>query len=269
MRFSRLVPQVLFLTLLLTGATGSYASSLVLGSSDFHYSNGSTAATFDRFDGGWRVGNNAGQERLIAAVKLPQDATVNSFTMYYLDNSTGLIECNLLRALITASDHPGSNVLAALGSTEQDTSDHSKTDATIDNAVIDNTAYYYFVYVGMANSDGERKFLAAVIDYTDPVTAVGDQPTLSAGRAQAHPNPFRLGTSIEFSMQSEGPVSVDIYDIQGRLVRAIREAYLPAGNQSLSWNGLDDFGKATPSGVYFAQVKSRNEALAAKLVRVR
>jgi hypothetical protein len=215
----------------------------VVPSSDFHHSNPTPVASFDQFDGGWQVGNNAGQVRLIAPVKLPHDATVNSFTMYYVDNSTGLIECNLLRALITASDHPGSNALGATASTEQDALDHFKTDVGIVNPVIDNTAYYYYVYVG-------------------------DQTTLSVGRATAHPNPFRAGTAIEFSLPSAGPVSVDIYDLQGRLIRTIRDPFLPAGSHRLSWDGLDEFGEATPSGVYFAQVKGENRALAAKLVRV-
>lgn len=268
MRLPQFLPLASLLPILFAGATGAPAATLVVASSEFHNSTPTPVATFDPFDGGWLVGNNAGEARLIAPVKLPHDATVNSFTMYYVDNSAGLIECNLLRALITTSDHPGSNVLGATASSEQDALDHSTTDLGIVNPVIDNATYYYYVYVGMANDNGDRKFLAAVVDYTEPVTAVGDQTTLSVGRARAHPNPFRLGTSIEFSTQAEGPVSVDIYDLQGRLVRTIREAFLPAGNQSLSWNGLDDFGKAAPSGVYFAQVKGRNEALAAKLVRI-
>ena len=41
-----------------------------------------------------------------------------------------------------------------------------------------------------------------------------------------------------------------VYDVQGRLVRTLVDGNLAAGRHELRWNGVDDTGRAVPSGVY-------------------
>ena len=139
----------------------------------------------------------------------------------------------------------------------------------ITHAQIDNTTYYYFIQLGFnSGSDGFRRFYAAVIDYDQPVSA-GAAPIQGFGRASSEPNPFESSTAIRFSMNQAGPVTIDIFDVRGRRIRTIEEARLGPGTHTLTWDGHDDAGRKTGSGVYFAQVRGGNEALAAKLVRVR
>ncbi|MBK6900739.1 MAG: hypothetical protein IPH09_16305 [bacterium] len=43
------------------------------------------------------------------------------------------------------------------------------------------------------------------------------------------PNPFNPQTSIAFTLPSDGPGPVAVYDLQGRLVRSLHEGDLAAG----------------------------------------
>jgi len=61
-----------------------------------------------------------------------------------------------------------------------------------------------------------------------------------------------------------------VIDVAGRIVRTLRsDAPLPAGEQGVSWDGLDASGRHAPEGLYVMQVRAGSEVKAAKLVLVR
>ncbi len=93
----------------------------------------------------------------------------------------------------------------------------------------------------------------------------GVQRRLVAG----YPNPFGPETSIRWVLPESGPVTVGIYDLAGRLVRAFAPARLDAGEQTLVWDGLSDDGRAVPSGVYFCRVTGGGASEVGKVVLIR
>ena len=68
--------------------------------------------------------------------------------------------------------------------------------------------------------------------------------------AQNAPNPFNPSTEISFEMLRESPIKLQIVDLKGRRVRHLASVYLLPGRYSYTWDGLDDGGRAMPSGVY-------------------
>jgi len=46
--------------------------------------------------------------------------------------------------------------------------------------------------------------------------------------------------------------------VSGRLVRTLADRQFAAGKQLITWDGVDDAGKASPRGVYFTQVRFLN-----------
>jgi len=70
------------------------------------------------------------------------------------------------------------------------------------------------------------------------------------------PNPFNPSTEVRFVLTRAGSVEVGVYDLAGRLVRTLLAESLPAGERSLTWDGRDTAGRALPSGVYFARVRT-------------
>ena len=72
--------------------------------------------------------------------------------------------------------------------------------------------------------------------------------------ASAYPNPFNPETMISYSVRKDGPVSIRIYSIDGRLVRTLKDGeFTPAGTHEVRWNGLDGAGNRVASGVFFVK----------------
>ena len=78
-----------------------------------------------------------------------------------------------------------------------------------------------------------------------------------------YPNPFINSTCFQFEHNMEGSdmdVQVDIYTINGRLVKSLRQKILTTGSRlsndnCLSWDGTDEFGDPLAKGVYIYKVR--------------
>jgi hypothetical protein len=74
----------------------------------------------------------------------------------------------------------------------------------------------------------------------------------------AYPNPFNSSTTIVYKVADLGPVpaqiNIDIYDIQGRKVRALVDERKEVGIHRIVWDGKGNSGEDAPSGIYFARI---------------
>jgi len=90
---------------------------------------------------------------------------------------------------------------------------------------------------------------------------------------QNYPNPFNQSTVIRYRVGASGhsPVHVrlNIYDLQGRLVRRLVNENLPAGNYLTRWDGMDNAGRAVASGIYHYQLKTLNLLETRRMLLVR
>ncbi len=86
----------------------------------------------------------------------------------------------------------------------------------------------------------------------------------------SYPNPFNPTTTIEFFLASDTKVTLAIYDVAGRRVRAlISDEMTGAGLHKVDWNGKDDAGRKLASGVYFASFRAEGQVEARKLILLR
>ncbi len=67
-------------------------------------------------------------------------------------------------------------------------------------------------------------------------------------------NPSRGGASLSYRIERPGPVSVQLFDVSGKLLRTLEEGRYPAGARVIRWDGKDDHGQSVGSGVYFFKV---------------
>jgi hypothetical protein len=96
------------------------------------------------------------------------------------------------------------------------------------------------------------------------VSAAEKEPNLQAPAAfdllQNHPNPFNSETVITYRLaEPAATLRLLIYDVSGRLVRALFEGEQGAGEHQLTWNGHDDQGRAVASGIYFCFIHTGRE----------
>ena len=76
-----------------------------------------------------------------------------------------------------------------------------------------------------------------------------------------YPNPFNPQTQISFSVDKTIFISINIYDINGRLVKNIHNEKTSAGYHQLIWNS-DNIS----SGIYFVVLQSEDKVKTHKLM---
>ena len=84
-----------------------------------------------------------------------------------------------------------------------------------------------------------------------------------------YPNPFNPSTTIQFHLTESDVVTLQIFDILGRLVHTLVDEEVVAGLHSLQWNGKNSAGADVSAGLYFARFSTGNETNTIKLLLVR
>ena len=80
----------------------------------------------------------------------------------------------------------------------------------------------------------------------------------------AFPNPFNPATNIKFSVETYGYLSLQIYDINGRLVKNLVRSEMEPGFYDIKWNAGN-----YSSGIYFCRLTTENNVLTSKLLLVK
>lgn len=132
------------------------------------------------------------------------------------------------------------------------------------------TAYYF----GLKTADEVPNWSPVSNSPSGFTTSTSSVPSDSLGSAglrlsSPSPNPFRRKTSVSLQVDeaSGAEVSARIFDVQGHEVRLLHEGRLPSGSTDLVWDGRDNDGTSTPSGVYFLIVSTGKAVQRLKVVR--
>ncbi|MBN1154491.1 T9SS type A sorting domain-containing protein [candidate division KSB1 bacterium] len=72
--------------------------------------------------------------------------------------------------------------------------------------------------------------------------------------SQNYPNPFNMSTQIQYQLPRAGHVTIAVFNLQGQRVAQILNTYHEAGEYTIDWNGMNQFGKHIGSGVYFYRI---------------
>ena len=83
------------------------------------------------------------------------------------------------------------------------------------------------------------------------------------------PNPFGAHTTISYALPGDLPVSIAVFDVNGRRVRALKARRETAGEHHLSWAGTDDDGRPAASGLYFVRISTPIGSETRKVVLIR
>ena len=66
-----------------------------------------------------------------------------------------------------------------------------------------------------------------------------------------YPNPFNAGTTIKYSLENDGPVTIQVFDLMGRRIETLVNTMQIAGQHSITWNA-----DGNSSGTYFYSIKA-------------
>ena len=78
--------------------------------------------------------------------------------------------------------------------------------------------------------------------------------------ASVSPNPVNPDAVLTFQTEQSGAVSVDLFDVKGRLVRRVlAQEDLPAGEHEARIDGRNDHGGRLASGIYFFRLRASGD----------
>ena len=82
------------------------------------------------------------------------------------------------------------------------------------------------------------------------------------------PNPFGNGAlgRIRFSMAQTAKATIEIFDLQGRMVASVFDGLAESGDNEAVWDGRDALGRSVGSGVYFYRLRALDLDQSRKLV---
>ena len=82
----------------------------------------------------------------------------------------------------------------------------------------------------------------------------------------AYPNPFNPSTTITYGINGDSKVTIEIYDITGKLINTLQDKNQSQGWHSVIWNGTNQFGEQAPAGLYLSRITSGNNIKTNKLM---
>lgn len=86
---------------------------------------------------------------------------------------------------------------------------------------------------------------------------------------QNYPNPFNSSTTIEYSIQQVGQITLLIYNVLGNEISREKWGHEHAGTYKFVWDGRDDKGNSVSSGIYLYELRTKNYRDLKKLVLIR
>ena len=137
------------------------------------------------------------------------------------------------------------------------------TDSTV---VVDPPADSLYYRVSAIDTDGYASGYSLPAFFTT-ATGVDDGPArCEFALRQNVPNPFNPSTRISYDLATRSPVTLCVYDVDGRLVRRMVDVVQGPGSFSVEWEGRNDEGHAVASGVYFYRLQAGPRVETRKMV---
>ena len=84
--------------------------------------------------------------------------------------------------------------------------------------------------------------------------------------SQNYPNPFNPITKIDYGLSKENHVDLIIYNITGRQVKVLVNQIEAPGFKTIEWNGLDQNGMNSGTGIYFYRLTVGDETHTRKMI---
>lgn len=131
--------------------------------------------------------------------------------------------------------------------------------------------YYAILRIGDAAGNWSGYSNVATIDLTKGIAEVDTggegAPELVIGAP--YPSPTTGHAQVALTLARSGPVSAEVFDARGRLVRRLQQGVLEAGSHLLRWDGSSEGGAPAGAGVYWIRIAAADVRKSVKLIIVR
>ena len=116
----------------------------------------------------------------------------------------------------------------------------------IDHQGINDTANTYLYFSTVADRYWNESTISNTVFSTS--SPMPNSYTLN----QNYPNPFNSETAIVFSTPKLKNIKIDIWSLDGRLIKTLLDSRLIPGQYGIKWFGKNNSGKIQSTGIYFS-----------------
>jgi hypothetical protein len=85
---------------------------------------------------------------------------------------------------------------------------------------------------------------------------------------EVFPNPFSNEITIQYKLETESPVEVSLYSVNGSLISTLFNEFQNSGEYQVVWNRQNFISDKIESGIYFVTIKTDTEIFTKKVVCV-
>lgn len=133
-----------------------------------------------------------------------------------------------------------------------------------DVEVYEPATYYY--WLESLELDGGNEFFGPISILVSPQNTGAPSIPLQNGIVSMYPNPFNPALTVDYALRQDAEIKLAIYNSRGQLVKTIHRGALPKGSHRAGWDGKDDRGKQSSSGIYFVRLVIGSESFTGKLI---
>lgn len=84
-----------------------------------------------------------------------------------------------------------------------------------------------------------------------------------------YPNPFSDKTRIDYTIEENAFVSIDIFNTTGQFVKRLASSDHAKGQYSVTWNATNDSGRDVPNGIYYFRITAGKSIQNGKMILYR
>jgi len=117
---------------------------------------------------------------------------------------------------------------------------------------------YYFRVATMVGQN-EWSYFSDIVTVTIEFVSTDDQNIevpFTFSLNQNYPNPFNPSTNITYVLPEASNVSLNIYDLNGQLIRELVSSSVRAGVHTLNWDGTNINGGKVSAGMYLYTINT-------------
>jgi len=81
-----------------------------------------------------------------------------------------------------------------------------------------------------------------------------------------YPNPFAKNTTIRYNLKKTSDVILEVYNIKGQRVKRLVDARQDKGVQAILWDGKDEYGRQSSTGIYMIKLCKDNQNILSKKI---
>ena len=205
----------------------------------------------------------------------PEDGALVSVTQANIDNPISFIWTNSV-------DTDGQSIYFTLDICKQ-SGDMACYDTTMTDRIYQPSAQDIMDSLDLSSGTNLLSWSVFVTDGLDTVssadstrylTLVIDQlgnelSTLQPNRFSLHqnyPNPFNPVTTITFELAKSELVRLNVYDVNGNLIKNLINGEKAQGQYNVSWNGVNNAKENVAGGVYFYRIDTDSYSSTKKMI---